>query len=572
MIRSMWQNPRRSAILSKIRTDISTDSIPRMKKVQGTILDPLNNRTFHGSITIKEGIIHSVDELPGSNGSDQLIAPGFVDSHIHIESSMLVPSEFARLAVQHGTVATVSDPHEIANVCGMKGVEYMIENGKKVPLKFYFGAPSCVPATPFETAGAELTPEEVAELLDRDDILYLAEMMNWPGVLNDDPDVLKKIQSAIDREKPIDGHAPGVTGENAKKYASAGISTDHECFTIEEARDKLAAGMMIAIREGSAAKNYSALHPLLAEAPGRIMFCSDDKHPDDLIEGHINQLAARSLSLGYDLYDVLRACSVHAVQHYNLNVGLLREGDPADFVILKDQKTMDVAETWIDGECVFRNGEVLFDKISASVINNFKPRTINANQLKLKSNANDGIVEVPVIVARDGELITEKSVEKLTLLNGEIQPDPDSDILKVAVVNRYQKQEPAIGFIKNFGIKNGAIASSVAHDSHNIIAVGSSDDHLTTVINQIMDARGGIATSDPSGTDLLPLPVGGIMTNRPGKETGVHYKRLTKKAIAMGSTLNSPFMTISFMALLVIPKLKMSDMGLFDGEKFEFVK
>ena len=542
-----------------------------MKKVQGTILDPLNNRTFHGSITIKEGIIHSVDELPGSNGSGQLIAPGFVDSHIHIESSMLVPSEFARLAVQHGTVATVSDPHEIANVCGMKGVEYMIENGKKVPLKFYFGAPSCVPATPFETAGAELTPEEVAELLDRDDIHYLAEMMNWPGVLNDDPDVLKKIQSAMDREKPVDGHAPGLTGENAKKYAAAGISTDHECFTIDEARDKLAAGMMIAIREGSAAKNYNALHPLLAEAPGRIMFCSDDKHPDDLIEGHINQLAARSLEHGYDLYDVLRTCSVHAVQHYNLNVGLLREGDPADFVILKDQKTMDVSETWIDGECVFRDGEVLFDKVSASVINNFEPRTITPDQLKLKTGAEDGAVDFPVIVARDGELITEKSVEKLKVLNGEIQPDPDNDILKVAVVNRYQKQKPAIGFIKNFGIKDGAIASSVAHDSHNIIAVGSSDDHLATVINEIMDARGGIAASDSSGTDLLPLPVGGIMTERPGKETGVHYKRLTQKAIGMGSTLNSPFMTISFMALLVIPKLKMSDMGLFDGETFMFV-
>lgn len=542
-----------------------------MKKIQGTILDPLNNRSFYGSITIKDGIIHSVDELPGSNGSGRTIAPGFVDSHIHIESSMLVPSEFARLAVQHGTVATVSDPHEIANVCGMEGVEYMIENGNKVPLKFYFGAPSCVPATPFETAGAELTPDEVAELLDRDDIHYLSEMMNWPGVLNDDPDVLKKIQSAVDREKPVDGHAPGVTGDSAKKYASAGISTDHECFTIEEARDKLEAGMMIAIREGSAAKNYNALHPLLAEAPGRIMFCSDDKHPDDLIEGHINQLAARSLSHGYDLFDVLRACSVHAVQHYNLNVGLLQQGDPADFVILKDQNTMDVAETWIDGKCVFRDGEVLFDKVSASVINNFEPRTITADQLELKTDAEDGTVEFPVIVARDGELITEKSMENLTVLNGEVHASPDKDILKVAVVNRYQNQPPAVGFIKNFGINNGAIASSVAHDSHNIIAVGSSDDHLTTVINQIMDARGGIATSDSSGTDLLPLPIGGIMTDRPGKETGLHYKRLTQKAIKMGSTLNSPFMTISFMALLVIPKLKMSDLGLFDGEKFEFV-
>jgi len=543
-----------------------------MKQIKGTIIDPLNRRTFTGAIYIEDGKISQIQEVEAGEAKKHFIAPGFVDSHIHIESSMLVPSEFARLAVRHGTVATVSDPHEIANVCGMKGVEYMIENGKKVPLKFFFGAPSCVPATPFETAGAELTAEDVAALLERDDILYLAEMMNWPGVLNGDPDVIKKIESAAKRGKPVDGHAPGLRGKDAATYASAGISTDHECFTIEEARDKLAAGMMIAIREGSAAKNYNALHPLLTEAPGRIMFCSDDKHPDDLIEGHINSLAARSIEHGYDLYDVLSAGTLHAVQHYNLDVGLLREGDPADFVIMKDLTTMDVQETWIDGECVYRNGEVLFDTVSASVINNFESRTITPDQLKLQTDMEDSAVDFPVIVARDGELITEKSMERLTVLNGEIQPDPDRDILKVVVVNRYQKQQPAIGFIKNFGIKDGAIASSVAHDSHNIIAVGSSNDHLTTVVNQIMDARGGIATSDPTGTDLLPLPVGGIMSDREGTETGEAYKRLTQKAIRMGSKLNSPFMTISFMALLVIPKLKMSDMGLFNGETFEFVE
>lgn len=561
-----------------------------MEKISGIILDPLNREQFAGEITIKNGLIESVNRLPDGDIPGRLITPGFVDAHIHIESSMLVPSEFARLAVQHGTVATVSDPHEIANVCGMEGVDYMIENGRKVPLKFYFGAPSCVPATQFETAGAELTPGDVAELLGRDEIRYLAEMMNWPGVLNDDPDVLKKIQFAREREKPVDGHAPGVKGKDAVKYASAGISTDHECFTIEEARDKLAAGMMIAIREGSAAKNFNALHPLLSEAPGSIMFCSDDKHPDDLVEGHINQLAARSLALGYALFDVLRACSVHAVQHYNLDVGLLQPGDPADFVVLSDLDSMNVTETWIDGVCVYRNGEVFFDKISASIINNFTSYRVESADLKLNADTVNGMnpsklrhasrsdgrlkvagVDVPVIVARDGELITEKSVEILELKNGEILPDPEHDILKVVVVNRYKKAKPAIGFIKNFGIKNGAIASSVAHDSHNVIAVGSSDEHLAAVINLIMDAKGGIATSDPTGTDLLPLPVGGIMTDRPGDETGAHYKRLTQKALDMGSTLNSPFMTISFMALLVIPKLKMSDKGLFDGEKFEFV-
>lgn len=542
-----------------------------MQYLTGTLFDPVNRRSFPGKLTFNNGIIFSVQEISATDAGKRIIAPGFVDSHIHIESSMLVPSEFARLAVRHGTVATVSDPHEIANVCGLEGVEYMIENGEKVPLKFHFGAPSCVPATPFETAGAELTPSNVDKLLDRDDILYLAEMMNWPGVLNDDPDVLKKIQSAKKRNKPVDGHAPGVTGADAKKYASAGISTDHECVTIEEARDKLTAGMKIAIREGSAAKNYDALHPLFKEAPGNIMFCSDDKHPDDLVLGHINQLAARSLEHGYPLFDVLRACSVHAVEHYGLNVGLLQPGDPADFVILENLHSFSVSETWIDGECVYRNNQVQFDKVKASVINNFTGYHCDVNDLKKASTSVQPEISVPVIVSRDGELITEKSMETLRIADGEILPDPENDILKVTIVNRYKESKPAVGFIKNFGIKNGAIASSVAHDSHNIIAVGSSDAHLAAVINKIMDAKGGIATSDSSGTDLLPLPVGGIMTNQPGDETGENYKRLTQKAIKMGSRLNSPFMTISFMALLVIPKLKMSDKGLFDGEKFKFV-
>jgi adenine deaminase len=485
---------------------------------------------------------------------------------------MLVPSEFARLAVQHGTVATVSDPHEIANVCGIEGVNYMIDNGEKVPLKFYFGAPSCVPATPFETAGAELTPNDVDQLLERDDILYLAEMMNWPGVLNDDPDVLAKIKSALQRCKPVDGHAPGLTGEKAIKYAGAGITTDHECITIEEARDKIKAGMKIAIREGSAAKNFEALHPLLAESPESVMFCSDDKHPDDLAVGHINQLAARSLILSYDRFDVLRACSVHAVKHYGLNVGLLQTGDPADFIILDDVDAMTVAETWIGGTCVYRNGNVLFDPIDATIINNFVSSSVTAPDLKKESESTDSEIPVPVIVAKDGELITEQSMETLNVLDGEILSDPERDILKIAVVNRYEKSAPTIGFIKNFGITKGAIASSVAHDSHNIIAVGSSDEHLVRVINRIMDEKGGISVSDNSGVDILPLPVGGIMTDQNGEDTAEAYKQLTQRAIDMGSSLDSPFMTISFMALLVIPKLKMSDKGLFDAESFDFVE
>src|SRR6056297_940749 len=465
-----------------------------MTTIKGILTDPVQRRQYKGEIVIENGKIKEIREL--DDVPDHHILPPLVDSHIHIESSMLVPSEFARLAVQHGTVATVSDPHEIANVCGIEGVNYMIENGEKVPLKFYFGAPSCVPATSFETSGAELTPEDLNLLLEREDILYLAEMMNWPGVLNDDPDVMAKIESALQRGKPVDGHAPGLTDDDAIKYAGAGITTDHECFTIEEARDKIKAGMTIAIREGSAAKNFEALHPLLAESPESVMFCSDDKHPDDLAIGHINQLAARSINLGYDRFDVLRACSVHAVNHYGLNVGLLQSGDPADFIILDDAGAMSVSETWINGTCVFRRGDVLFDTVDAAIINNFVSSEISASEMKKETFTGKSEVTVPVIVAKDGELITEKSTETLTAVDGEIQADPGRDILKIAVVNRYEKSVPAVSFIKNFGITKGAIASSVAHDSHNIVAVGSSDEHLARVINKVKGEKGGIAVSD----------------------------------------------------------------------------
>lgn len=541
-----------------------------MTTIQGVIIDPVQRKKFNGEIEIENGSIKEIREV-STEVPDQYIMPGFVDSHIHIESSMLIPSELARLAVRHGTVATVSDPHEIANVCGIEGVEYMIENGNKVPLKFNFGAPSCVPATPFETAGAELDVDAVESLLQRDDILYLAEMMNWPGVLNDDTDVLAKIAAAKNLGKPVDGHAPGLKGEAAQKYADAGISTDHECFTIEEARDKLKAGMIIAIREGSAAKNYNALIPLLAEAPDKILFCSDDKHPDDLVVGHINLLAARSLKLGHDLFDTLRACSVNTVNHYGLNVGLLQSGDPADFVVVDNLDAMHVSQTWIDGVCVYKDGSVLFDDVDSKRINNFTKSTFSPDDFAFETDTNSSTIEMPVIVPEDGELMTGKSMENLAVKDGRVLADPELDMLKVTVVNRYQKAKPAVGFIKNFGLKDGAIASSVAHDCHNIIAVGTSDEHISEVVNLVMEAEGGVAVVNQDKKVVLALPVGGIMSDRPGDEVGAEYQKLTNMAKEMGSTLDSPFMTISFMALLVIPSLKMSDLGLFDGDKFEFL-
>ena len=532
----------------------------------GHIVDPLNRRTFKGTLVIEGGNISEIretEEVP-----DQAILPGFVDAHIHIESSMLIPSEFARIAVQHGTVATVSDPHEIANVCGMEGVDYMIQNGNSVPLKFFFGAPSCVPATTFETAGATLDTEAVKELLHRDEILYLAEMMNWPGVLFDDPEVHAKIAAAHAVGKPVDGHAPGLKGEKALKYASAGISTDHECFTREEAVDKLAAGMLIAIREGSAAKNYNTLIPLFRDYPDKIMFCSDDKHPDDLLRGHMNEIALRSLALGYNLYELLHALSVLPVRHYGLPVGLLQAGDPADFIVVDNTTSLNVTETWIDGVKVYDRGEVLFPKPGTARINRFYSYEVQPEQFRLFSDR----AAQEVIVARDGELITERETVTLPLSGGEVLPLPDQDILKIAVVNRYQKAEPAVGFIKNFGLKNGAIASSVGHDSHNIIVVGTSDEHLARAVNLIMKEKGGISAVTGETEEVLGLPVGGIMSDAPGEEVAAGYERLSRLSREMGSTLTSPFMLISFMALLVIPSLKMSDKGLFDGEAFQFVE
>ena len=536
-----------------------------MKSIKGKIADPIERRIFNGEIFINDGIIESIresDDVP-----DQYILPGLVDAHVHIESSMLVPSEFARLAVQHGTVATVSDPHEIANVCGTDGINFMIENGKKVPLKFFFGAPSCVPATTFETAGASISPDEVARLLQREEIHYLAEMMNWPGVLTDDPDVLSKIEAAHALGKPVDGHAPGLRGAQAEKYISAGISTDHECFTKEEAEEKLKLGMLIAIREGSAARNFDELIGLIESYPDRIMFCSDDKHPDDLLRGHINQLIARALEKGYELFDLLHAATVLPVKHYKLPVGLLQPGDPADFIITRELRTMKIEETWIDGEKVFANGEVLFKRVPPGRINHFVSSSVSPEDFRLLS---DRPVQ-EVIVAEDGQLITRRESARLTVRNGEVLPDPEIDILKIAVVNRYQKKRPAVGFIKNFGFKRGAVASSIAHDSHNIVVVGADDPSIARAVQRIMEERGGISVVHGEREEILPLPIGGIMSDAEGEKVARDYERLNQIAKEMGCRMAAPFMLISFMALLVIPSLKMSDLGLFDADKFEFV-
>jgi adenine deaminase len=532
-------------------------------------VDIPNRKIFPAKVTF-DRVIRSVEQLDIADDGLPYVLPGFVDAHVHIESSMLVPAEFARLAVVHGTVGTVSDPHEIANVCGLKGVEYMIANGNTVPFKFNFGSPSCVPATIFETAGANLNAGDVAKLLQRDEIKYLTEMMNFPGVLNNDPEVMAKIAASHKAGKPVDGHAPGLRGEAAGKYIAAGISTDHECFTYEEALDKLQQGMKIQIREGSAAKNFDALIPLLNEYPDKIMFCSDDKHPDSLVKSHINELCARAVHNHVDVFNVLQAACINPVAHYKLDIGLLEVGDAADFILVRDLSSFEVSRTYIDGQLVAENGVSNIEPQKNKVINNFNCTEKEPYDFAYPVPAMTDHI-IPVIEAIDGQLITNKLLVKMTPADGLYNSDLENDLLKIAVVNRYSHARVAKSFIKSFGLTEGAIASSVAHDSHNIVVVGVDDESICRAVNLVIKEQGGISCVGRGGETVLALPVAGLMSCEDGYEVAEAYTTIDKAAKQLGSTLSSPFMTLSFMALLVIPHLKLSDKGLFDGAEFKLL-
>lgn len=560
--------------------------------MEAHLIDIHQRRTYPARLTIENGIIVRIEPLDFLPESCGYILPGLVDAHVHIESSMLPPAEFARMAVVHGTVATVSDPHEIANVLGMEGVRYMLKEAEKTPLKVCFGAPSCVPATPFERAGAVMPAHEVAELLDDPRIGYLSEMMNFPGVLNGDQEVMDKIAAAVKRDKPVDGHAPGLTGEAAKQYFAAGISTDHECFTLEEGRFKARLGVKILIREGSAARNFEALWPLINEFPDLVMFCSDDKHPDDLLKGHINLLVKRALANGCDLYDTLRAACLHPVQHYWLPVGLLREGDSADFIRINNPADFEVQDVWINGECVARSGKTLLRSVSGDTPNHFNalpksdadftiPAPFARPQQVTVSDVFPFLAEpssflVKVIEARDGQIVTGRKTERVLSDGLFLQPDAGRDIALIAVVNRYLPDEPpAVAFVTGFGLfRGGALASSVAHDSHNIVAVGTDIASLSKVVNEVIRCKGGIAAADPQGTvRSIPLPIAGLMSDQDGWALARQYETLdhwVKNDI--GCTLAAPFMVLSFLALPVIPSLKMTDLGLFDVDIFDFTE
>ncbi len=537
-------------------------------EVTGNYIDIKNRQIYPALVKVSGQKIDSITKL--ETEQQHFILPGFIDAHIHIESSMVSPAAFSQAAAVCGTVATVSDPHEIANVCGMEGIYYMIHNAKKAAVKIHFGAPSCVPATFFETAGAVIDKEAIATLMQDPDIYYLAEMMNFPGVLNNDPEILAKINAAKAAGKPVDGHAPGLRGAAAAQYIAAGMSTDHECITIEEALDKLAHGMKILIREGSAAKNFEALVPLFKTHAPQLMFCSDDKHPDELVKGHINQLVARAIAAGYDLFDVLQAACLNPIDHYKLEVGDMTIGAPADFIVVADTREFKVLKTYINGQLVAEDGQSLEVYIRPDLINHFNRDHTQPSDFNLQVDPALSELNINAIVALDGQLITLSEAATLAVSNGAISTDTSQDILKIAVVNRYQETPVSIGFIKNFGLQYGAIASSVAHDSHNIVVVGVDDQSMSDAVNVIITHKGGISLSNATETLSMPLPIAGLMTDKSAAEAAAEYELMDRAAKKTGTQLKSPFMTLSFMALPVIPSLKMTDKGLFNVDSFNF--
>ncbi|MEC4675748.1 MAG: adenine deaminase [Nitrospirota bacterium] len=536
-----------------------------MNRISGNIVDVLNSSVYPGTIGIRNGRIAEI--VKDDKKYDTYIIPGLIDSHIHIESSMLVPSEFARLAVVHGTVACLSDPHEIANVRGIDGINFMVENGKTVPFKFYFGIPSCVPATDFETSGARLDSGKIEELMKREDFKFLGEMMNIQGVLSGEPAVMAEIELAKKYGKRIDGHALGLRGEDLRKYTGTGITTDHETVDYEEGLEKLRSDMKLQIREGSAAKNFDALIGLVKDYPDDCMFCSDDKYPEDLLNGHINDLVRRAMALGIDRMSVLRCACLNPVKHYGLDVGLLQAGDHADFVVIDNFREFNILKTYINGEIVAENGRALMPETAVDIVNNFSARKKGPSDFKVKVEGD----RINVIVAVDGQIITGKTVETPKISNGYAIADTDRDILKLVVVNRYRDAPPSVGFVKNFGLEKGAIASSVAHDSHNIVAVGVSDDDIHAAVNLIIENKGGLAVAYNDHRRLLPLPIAGLMSDENGCRVAGRSSEMDRLARELGSKLRAPFTTLSFMSLLVVPELKLSDKGLFDVEKFELI-
>ena len=545
---------------------IKFNTMKEYQHITGKVVDIFEQKIYGATICIKDKYIHSIEK--NENATGPYILPGLIDSHIHIESSMLTPRYFAQEAVKHGTTATVSDPHEIANVLGEKGIQAMVDDADQTPFKFFFGVPSCVPATPFETSGAVLDSKIVQQFISRKQFYYLAEMMNFFGVINQDPEVMNKIKYALDNGKPVDGHVPGLTGTDLDKYIDAGITTDHECGNYEEAVEKIKKGMKIQLREGSAAKDFDNLYKLIDEFPDQVMMCSDDKHPDDLIEGHIDQLIKKGLEKGLNLFNLLKAAVANPAKHYNLPVGMLQVNDPADFILVENLDDFIVSQTYIDGEKVFDQDGSHLSVLPAEYPNIMEAKKLVVSDIEVENTQKP----VKVINAKDRTLYTSFESINLSSNDDKLYSDSSNDILKIVVQNRYKKQQPSIGFIKNFGLQKGAIATSVAHDSHNIICVGVEDKSIVHAINEIINIRGGNVVYDGDTLTSLPLEFGGLMTSKPASDVAGQYQKLNAITKKLGCSLYAPFMTLAFMALPVIPELKITDQGLFDVTQFKYTE
>ena len=541
-----------------------------MARITGNIVDIPAKRVFPGAVVFDSGRIVSIQESDDVPEGSPYIMPGFVDSHVHIESTLLTPRHFAPLSLSHGVTSVVTDPHEIANVLGVRGVEFMLEDASGCHFNFHFGAPSCVPSTPFETSGATLSSSDVRQLLSRDDIYGLCEMMNVPGLMSGDPEVLAKLGACTDAGKVADGHMPGASAEAVDECVLHGISTDHECSDIQDARFKLSRGVRILIREGSAACNYDSLCPLLAEDRWQdmLMFCTDDKYVNELKEGYIDALVRESVRRGFPLWNILKAACVNPVLHYGLNDGLLRPGDKADFIVVDSLTDFNVLEAYVDGvKASFDASATASEGESTAPPNNFNALELSPEDLRVEPQGRN----IRLITASDGSLLTGCAVEAPLVVDGNVVSDPARDILKIIVNNRYEPaQKPAIGFIRGFALKKGAIACSIGHDSHNVTAIGVSDEQIARVVNAVVASKGGMAVSDADGVATLPLEVAGLMSSLPGEEVAAKFEVLLRKARQIGCPFNAPFMTMAFMSLPVIPDLKITDKGLFDVLTFSF--
>ena len=559
------------------------------------ILDVLTDSVYPARITIKNGVFSEIVHIIDENAEidvEGLLIPGFIDAHVHVESSMLTPAQFAKIAVRHGTTAVVCDPHEIANVCGIEGIEFMIENASQVPFNFYFTAPSCVPATNFETSGAVLNSNEIDFLLKKDEIVALGEMMDFHGVINGDDEVLRKLELARKYNKPIDGHAPLLSGRELDKYLEQYIVTDHECVSFSEAIFKKQKGMKIMVRDGSSAKNMESLFDFnerlnywrnqksfgiiptdvlerRINSPIFDFIVSDDRNSGDLIEGHLNESIKKAAKLDVDIIKAIEMVTINPAAHYNLDGGAIVTGAKADFVIIDNLNDFNILKTYVSGECVFDGENVLFDVGDAAFKNTMDVSKKKPEDFDVLYDGDE--CEVNVIECFNGELFTEKTTAKLCCIDGKVQPNILEDVIKMAVVDRYGKNNVANAFIKGFNIKKGAIASSIAHDSHNIIVIGDNSKMMADAVNAVIENKGGIAIVGEDFADSISLPIAGLMTNKDAFAVAEKLKQLQKMAASLGCKLDAPFMTMAFMALLVIPSIKLSDKGLFDVESFEFM-